>query len=458
MRVRCLLGALVVVALLASSPASARQSFTAHDRVGLIVRDNVLVHEKASTHSRVLAVLVEQTQVEVLARHSAWFHVRIWASVSGWVQSREIVFRKLYDSVSTYHAPEVHYQVQAHGVAPIDMRAATTATTALRRAPGGSAVGSLLAGKRIRISAWQQDSLGKVWYRTDGRWALGDTVQFASKRPEQFTTGKAPAWRILTGKGMWLTLGVIAGSSPDAIVAAAVHNGITHLYLEAAISPLSFHGRKTVGGLIEAAHRHHIAVIAWVYPYLYDLASDVDLTRQVASFHTSHGDSFDGIAADLERDVQLWNVRAYSQLVRTYLGERYLLVGVTYPPQSSPNYPFAEVAHDYDVIAPMDYWHETKTHFGLNYGQMRYGYAYSYRYAADSIQGIRRLAGSTPIAPIGQTFDDFGRLEMGPNAPSSSEVRGFLAGCKAQAAVGASFFQWMTTTDAEWHALADFRY
>jgi hypothetical protein len=73
---------------------------------------------------------------------------------------------------------------------------------------------------------------------------VGDTVQFASKRPEQFTTGKAPAWRILTGKGMWLTLGVIAGSSPDAIVAAAVHNGITHLYLEAAISPLGFHGRK----------------------------------------------------------------------------------------------------------------------------------------------------------------------------------------------------------------------
>ncbi len=447
-----------MAALLPSRPASALQPYRVHDRLGLIARDNVLVHEKASTNARVLAVVVQQTQVEVLARRDAWSHVRIWASVSGWVQSREIVFRKLYVSVSTYRAPEVHYRVQAHGVAPLDAHAETTATTILRNAPGGNEVGSLTAGKQIRISAWQQDSLGKVWYRTNGRWALGDTVQFAWGGSESVAVSKALPWRIIAGKGMWLTLGIIAGSSPDSIVAAAAHNGITHLYVEAAISPLGFHGRKTVGGLIEAAHRHHVAVIAWVYPYLYDLASDVELTRKVALFHTAHGDSFDGIAADLERDVHLWNVRAYSQLVRTYLGLRYLLVGVTYPPQSSPNYPFAEVGHDYDVVAPMDYWHETKTQFGLNYGQMRYGYAYSYRYASESIQGIRRLVGNMPIAPIGQAFDDFGRLEMGPYAPSSSEVKGFLAGCKAHASVGASFFQWMTTTNAEWHALAGFRF
>jgi hypothetical protein len=257
---------------------------------------------------------------------------------------------------------------------------------------------------------------------------------------------------------MWLTLGTVAGSAPEALARAARDNGMTHLYVESAISPLGFHGKNTVGPLLEDAHRNHLSVIAWVYPYLYDLAADVDLTRQVAAFRTSSGDRFDGIATDLERNVSLSTVRAYSQLVRWYLGPRYLLVGVTYPPQSFPAYPFAEVAHDYNLIAPMDYWHQTRSNYGLDYGHMAYGYAYGYRYALDSIQAIRRYAGRAPIAPIGQVFDDFGRLEMGPHAPSATEIQGFLAGSKAGGAIGASFFQWMTATDPEWRAIHAFRF
>jgi hypothetical protein len=257
---------------------------------------------------------------------------------------------------------------------------------------------------------------------------------------------------------MWLTLGTVGDSNSEALVRAARDSGITHLYLESAISPLGFHGKDLVGPLIEAAHRNHLAVIAWVYPYLYDLAADIDLTRQVAAFRTPAGDRFDGIAADLERDVSLSTVRAYSQLVRWYLGPKYLLVGVTYPPQSFPAYPFAEVAHNYNLIAPMDYWHQTRSAYGLDYGHLRYGYAYGYRYALDSVGTIRRYALHTPISPIGQVFDNFGRLEMGPYAPSASEIQGFLAGAKAGGAVGASFFQWMTATDAEWRAIRAYRF
>src|SRR5437588_12933671 len=54
------------------------------------------------------------------------------------------------------------------------------------------------------------------------------------------------------------------------------------LYLEAAISPLGFHGRAAVGPLIDAAHRRHIAVVAWMYPYLYD----IDVTAR-SEEHTS---------------------------------------------------------------------------------------------------------------------------------------------------------------------------
>jgi hypothetical protein len=239
---------------------------------------------------------------------------------------------------------------------------------------------------------------------------------------------------------------------------AAAADGITHLYLETAISPLGFHGRAAVGPLIEAAHHAHIHVIAWVFPYLQDLAADVALTRQVADYRTASGQRFDGIAADLEANVTLPAVRAYSQLVRLYLGPRYLLIGVTYPPQSWPTYPFAEVVRSYDVLAPMDYWHETQTQFGTDYGHLAYGAEYGRRYAADSVAGIRRAAPGAVVAPIGQTFDDFGRLEMGPNAPSPAEIRGFLAGAQASGAIGVSFFQWMTATPEEFQAIHDFRF
>jgi hypothetical protein len=257
---------------------------------------------------------------------------------------------------------------------------------------------------------------------------------------------------------MWLTLGTIAESDPRAIVQAARHDGITHLYLESAISPLGFHGRQSVGPLIDAAHREGIAVVAWVYPYLYDLAADVALTRLVASFRTAQGERFDGIAADLEDNITTTSVREYSGLIRAYLGARYLLIGVTYPPQSNAGYPFAEVAQYYNVLAPMDYWRQTKTAFGLDYDHMHYGYDYSYRYASDSVAEIRAAAGPVPVAPIGQTFDNFARLELGPLAPSAAEETGFLEGSKRSGAIGASFFQWMTASVAEWKAIHDFRY
>jgi hypothetical protein len=89
---------------------------------------------------------------------------------------------------------------------------------------------------------------------------------------------------------------------------------------------------------------------------------------------------------------------------------------------------------------------------------MPYGFAYGYRYARDSVAAIRQVSGRVPVTTIGQTFDDFGRLEMGPHAPSAAEIRGFLQGSRDAGAIGASFFQWMTATDAEWRAIHVFRF
>lgn len=459
MRGRVTLCAAFLAALLIHSAAQTQAATSGHvPRVALIRQDNVPVHRSPTENSTVLTVLVKQSQVEVLGVKGRWAHVKIWDSVRGWLQKAQLFYGGPWKSVSTYRAPEVHYHVQPHGPRALWARAITTAQIPLFSTPGGSGTGAIAAGKTVRVSGWQQDGAGKIWYRLDHSWALGDDVRFLMSDPGTALMHGHALWSSVAGKGMWLTLGGFATGDADTLAAAAQRNGLTHLYLESAISPLGFHGRKSVGHLIDAAHKRHIAVIAWVYPYLYDLASDVDLTRQVADYRTPAGQRFDGIAADLEQNVRLWNVRAYSQLVRTYVGSHYLLVGVPYPPQSSAQYPFAELARSYNVIAPMDYWHQTQSSHGLDYGHMRYGFDYASRYAADSVTAIRKVSGHVPVSPIGQTFDNFGRLEMGPDAPSPDEVRGFLAGSKTSGAIGASFFQWVTATDAEWHAIRDFRY
>ena len=444
--IRRIVSAAVLAALLSALPVGAAPA----RKVAVARQDNVLVRRKPSVRAHVLAVLVQQTQVNVLKTTRYWDKVRFWGSLAGWVQRRDIVYRPLWNSTDHYRAPAVHYHVHATRPRALNVRAVAVI-------PFQLGTRRVSPGDEVKVTDWQQTAAGGILYRVGAHWVGGASLRFVTPNPASTAINGVPVAAPLRGKGMWLTLG-ISPSDPDAVAAAAARDGITNLYIESAISPLGFHGRESVGPFIDAAHRRHIAVLAWVYPYLYDIASDVSLTRQVAAFRTATGQRFDGIAEDLERNMSVPAIRAYSELVRAYLGPKYLLVGVTYPPQSLPTYPYAELARQDNVIAPMDYWHQTRSAFGLNYDHMRYGYRYSYRYARDSIEEIRADGGTVPISPIGQTFDDFGRLEMGPHAPSAAEIQGFLAASRDSGAIGASFFQWLTTDWSEWTAIKTFRF
>src|SRR5436305_15301988 len=70
-----------------------------HTAVAL--HDNVAVRARPSPGARVLATLVQQTQVEVLGTKHGWSHVTMWASVKGWVLSHDLGHRKQWNTTST---------------------------------------------------------------------------------------------------------------------------------------------------------------------------------------------------------------------------------------------------------------------------------------------------------------------------------------------------------------------
>jgi hypothetical protein len=424
-------------------------------KTGLILHDEVVLRASPLSTAPSVATLWQQNQVVALGSKGTWMHVRIWQSVEGWVPRSEVAFRKPWVTVSTYRAPVITHTIHAMPPRPLHSPARVMTTSAVYTQPGGRQLQSIHPGTTV-ISSWQQDASGTVWYRISPGWIRATAARLTTPDPARTVVDGVPLWQLASGKGMWLTLGTIADSQPSAIVQAALHCGVTHLYLESAISPLGFHGRSSVGPLLDEAHRHRLKVLAWVYPYLYDTGADVALTHEVAAYRTPSGNRFDGIAEDLERNMTAAAIGTFSQIVRASLGPSYPLVGVTYPAQSLPSYPFTQVARSYNVVAPMDYWHQTKTAFGLNYGHMRYGEAYTRKYAEDSIAAIRRAAPDARIAPIGQVFDDYGHEGMGPYAPSVAELQGFLEGSKADGAIGASFFQWMTATEPEWKTIDRF--
>lgn len=442
---------MIVFVVLASVVSIASAAGHSGHRILFTRHDGVVIRQAPARNAHPITTVPAETQLELLGRWSAWSHVRVWSTTSGWTQSRDLVHGPAWHSTSHYLPPSLSpSSLHASGVRKISVRATADSPLTLMSGPNGPVIGSLPARSRFTVDSWQEDGSGLVWYHARQGWTQAGTIRFTSTR----ALGNAHA---VAGKGMWLTEGTVADSDPAALAAAACKLGLTHVYVEFADSPLGLYGTKGINGLLAAAHHEHISVIAWVYPYLRDVASDVALTRKVAAYRSESGLRFDGIAVDLEDNIHAWNVRAYSQLVRLYLGPHALIVGVVWNPQAFPHYPFRAVAESDDALTPMDYWHDRKGTTGWAYPSLPYGFAYAEKFAQESIAGIRAASGDQriPIAPIGQMFDNFGRDELGPDAPTPAEISGFLRGCAG--AWGVSFFQWMTATPPEWSVFKGWR-
>jgi hypothetical protein len=372
-----------------------------------------------------------------------WNRVRLWGALDGWIQAQLVapapVPHTYVPGVSVSPSP-----VGPHAPMPLRAKAVTASSAALRNAPSAtSPLQRLLpSGTPLSITRWATDRLGRAWYGTSGPavgWVDADLVNLL---PANHTADLAP----VRGNGMWCTPAVLESAPPAAIVAAAKRNHITHLYVEVGGGKGGFYGQKSLNALLPLAHRAHIAVLAWVYPYLDNVPRDIAVSLAAARYVTPTGDRPDGLAADVEQNMQEPYVRAFSQILRVHLGPRALMAIATYPPQSfwGRTYPYSTVARSWDVIAPMDYWHVARH---------AYSGTQAYRYVAASISGIRKATGepAIPIEVLGQMFDVYGD---GQHSPSAAEVRGAIQAAQAGNAVGISFFEWNHATPGEWDALS----
>jgi hypothetical protein len=331
------------------------------------------------------------------------------------------------------HAPMV---LHAYGVADGEARlrgGPTTLAPLLR---------TIASGTRLRVVEWATDGAGLAWYHLSvpaAGWVSADHVNLDRGTPR-------PSLAPLSGLGMWCTPPILDSASPAVLIATAKKNHITHLYVEVAGSHPGFYGASTLAALLPLAHRAHIAVIAWVYPFLDDLPLDVAIAVQTARYVAPSGDRPDGIMADVEQNMGEPYVRAYSQVLRARLGPDMLMTISTYPPQTywGRIYPFRTVARSWDLVAPQDYWHSA--HHAYTADQ-------AYRFVADSITMIRAAAHAPhlPVEATGQMFDIY---QDGIGFPTAAEIRAAIRAARDEGAGGISFFEWNHATPGEWDALS----
>lgn len=405
------------------------------------------VRVRSAPEGQILSNLDIDQEVRVTGattyQDAEWLRVQLWGALTGWIRADLLASAPITPGPVPPGVPVAPHPDGAHLSMALHTQGVADGAARVRVQPdaGARLLRILPSGTPVTVMAWATDSAGEAWYHLSAPiagWVIADHVNLDRGAPR---ASLAP----VRGLGMWCTPPVLESAPPQALIAAARASHVTHLYVEVAGSHDGFWGKEDLARILPVAHAAHIAVIAWVYPFLDDVPHDVDLSLQVARYVAPSGDRPDGLAADVEQNMQEPYVRAYGQILRALLGPHELMTIATYPPQSywGQRYPFRTVARSWDLIIPMDYWHlEPRTYTAAEAGA----------YVAASIAGIQRASGApdVPIEPVGQMFDF---NQNGLNSPSAGEIRGAIQAALAADTSGISFFEWNHATPGEWDAL-----
>lgn len=166
---------------------------------------------------------------------------------------------------------------------------------------------------------------------------------------------------ITSGKGIWVNIWNYP-ENPDMYCEYLKSNGIDTIYLQISRSNTEAikHPEK-LNKIISCAHTRKIKVIGWTYSFLKDPISDAQKFIHAALYKTPNGDSLDGMAADIEEITNSSSIETFSKVIRNKLGNTYPLIAITFSPvlkRAQPkHYAWKTIANNFDIIAPMTYWH-----------------------------------------------------------------------------------------------------
>ena len=252
------------------------------------------------------------------------------------------------------------------------------------------------------------------------------------------------------GLGTWVSIyDTRAWADPDAAVADMSSHGVQTLFVQSGNSNSKGVVYNPAGQelFIRAAHARGMRVVAWYLPEMIDMAHDYDRIAAVIGFRTADGQRYDSFALDIEstkiKSISSRNtaVRVLTSMVRGLVGDSYVLgaivpspVGIAKAAGFWNDFPYGEVAADFQVLLPMGYY----TYDGKGAAAA----------AADVTESVRLIRSTPGCAAIPIHF--IGGLAA---KTTPEEVSAFAGATTTSGCSGGSLYSWSGTTTADWDAL-----
>lgn len=250
---------------------------------------------------------------------------------------------------------------------------------------------------------------------------------------------------ITDGKGIWINIWNYP-ANPAMYCEQLKSKGIDTIYLQISRSNTPAIKEPTkLNEMIKAAHERNINVIGWTYSFLKDPMSDARKFIQAVNYRTPDGDKLDGLAADIEEVTNARSIETFAKVIRKSVGPKYPLIAITFSPvlkRANPtHYAWKTVANNFDIIAPMTYWH------GFVKLRSEKG---AYDYTAQTISKLKEYTqkDNLKIHLIGDG-----------QKTSKEEIIGFLkAANDHKVNAGVSLYPWYTPKKHQVEILGDFEF
>ncbi len=253
------------------------------------------------------------------------------------------------------------------------------------------------------------------------------------------------------GLGTWVDIWDGAQwAKPEAAVARMRDLGVTTLYLETSnySQAVDLLRPAALGRFVDAAHANGLRIVAWYLPSFANVVRDLRRSLAAVRFRSPKGEAFDSFALDIEakvvpsaakRSVRLLGL---SRALRKAVGPDYPLGaiipaprGMDLNPKYWPGFPYEGLAKSYDVFMPMGYFtYRTKTG------------AATRAYTEANAELLRARAGDEGLA-----VHLVGGLA---GSATVAQVRAFAAAAADEDALGASLYDYATTSAAQWRVLS----